>query len=574
MKRLLDYVRPLFPRVFQGLAVKGAGTVMELLLPLILSHVLKNVVVGGQLAPIVCWGAVMCACAAAAFLLNMTANRMASKVARDATEQIRSDLFNKTLRLSAAQTDRFTIPSLEARITTDTYHVQGFISAAQRIGVRAPILLVGGIGITLFLDRWLSLVMIVVLPLIGLTGFLISRRGVQLFSRTQRSVDAMVGVVREDVQGIRVIKALSTADYENRRYDAVNRALSANEEHAGRIMGLSSPAMTALLNTGIVAVIALSALRVSRGLSSPEIVIAFMQYFSLISGAMMAVTRIFVMFTKCTASARRIAEVLDTREDLTVLPAQAGPVPAGAPEIEFDDVCFRYPGSANGVEHISFSLPRGGTLGVIGATGSGKSTLAMLLTRLYDADSGTVRLAGRDVRTIPHEERCALFGCAMQQDFLYADTIEENIRFGRALTHEQIVRAAVIAQADEFISAFEDGYAHALAQKGSNLSGGQKQRLFIARALAARPEILVLDDSSSALDYRTDAALRAALAEQYGDATVVTVAQRVSSIKHCDLILVLDAGRVIGSGTHEELLASCPQYAEISRSQMGGAIID
>ena len=267
-------------------------------------------------------------------------------------------------------------------------------------------------------------------------------------------------------------------------------------------------------------------------------------------------------------------EVLNAPEDLVVAGEETYPARETSAHIEFDDVCFSYLGRRSDVEHISFSLPRGARLGVIGATGSGKSTLVRLLMRFYDVGSGSVRINGRDVRTIPKEELAAMFGTAMQHDFLYADTIEENIRFGRPLTHEQIERAAVIAQAHDFISAFSDGYEHLLAQKGTNISGGQKQRLLISRAVAADPDILVLDDSSSALDYKTDAALRKALAQHMTQSTVVTVAQRVSSVKDCDLILVLDEGRVIGAGTHEHLMETCPEYNEISQSQMGGAFLD
>ena len=444
----------------------------------------------------------------------------------------------------------------------------------QRMGVRAPILLVGGVCITLFMDRHLAMVMLATMPVVFILIFFISRKGVPLFSRVQTSVDNMIRVVREDTQGIRVIKALSKQDYEHRRYDAVNRALVKDEIRARTIMSMIHPVMSILMNCGIVGVVALAAVRVSAGASDPETVIAFMQYFTQISMALMTVTRIFTAYTKSAASARRIAEVLETPEDLQVLPEADLPCKDTTAHIEFDDVCFSYLGKKNNLDHISFSLPKGGWLGIIGATGSGKSTLVKLLLRFYDVSSGAVRINGRDVRTIPKPELYDMFGTAMQFDFLYADTIEENIKFGRPLTHEQVEQAAITAQAHNFITGFADGYGHMLAQKGTNISGGQKQRLLIARAVAADPDILVLDDSSSALDYKTDAALRQALAQRMQDTTVVTVAQRVSSIKNCDLILVLDEGNVIGAGDHEHLLATCAEYAEISESQMGGAFVE
>jgi ATP-binding cassette subfamily B protein len=299
-----------------------------------------------------------------------------------------------------------------------------------------------------------------------------------------------------------------------------------------------------------------------------------MHYFTQISMAMMSVTRIFTMYTKCSASAKRISEVINAPEDITIKSETDFPRSESGAHIEFKNVSFSYKGKQNDLENINFSLSRGESLGIIGATGSGKSTLIRLLMRLYDVGDGAVYICGRDVRTIPAEELYPMFGAAFQHDFLYAETIEENIDLGRHLSREQIEFAAKIAQAHDFISAFPDGYEHQLSQKGTNISGGQKQRLLISRAIASHPEILVLDDSSSALDYKTDANLRAALRENMSGTTLVTVAQRVSSVKDCTLILVLDEGKIIGKGTHEELLSSCPEYREISESQMGGAFVE
>jgi len=574
MKTLLKYLRPMAGRISLGIGIKALGTLFELLLPAILSHVLKVVVAGQNLNEILLWGGIMILCATAAVIMNVGANRMAARVSRNFSLGVRHDLFERTLHLSAAQTDGFTIPSLESRITTDTYNMHNFVGMMLRMGIRAPILLIGGVGITLVMDRHLALVMIATLPFLFILVTIVRRKGTPLYSKVQKSVDNMVRVVREDTQGIRVIKALSKTDYEHRRYDTVNKSLSNDEKRAGINMGMVHPIMTILMNGGIVAVVALAANRVAGGLSDPETVIAFMQYFTQISMAMMALSRMFVMFTKCAASARRISEVLDSPEDLVVGSEAEFPSRDTDAHIQFDDVCFSYLGRRNNMEHISFTLPKGGSLGIIGATGSGKSTLVKLLMRFYDVDSGAIRINGRDVRTIPHDEFYAMFGTAMQYDFLYADTIEENIKFGRDLTHEQVVEAAITAQGHDFITAFSDGYDHMLAQKGTNISGGQKQRLLIARAVAAKPDILVLDDSSSALDYKTDAALRKALAERMQGCTTVTVAQRVSSIKDCDLILVLEDGAIIGMGDHEHLMSTCSEYREISDSQMGGAFID
>ena len=393
-----------------------------------------------------------------------------------------------------------------------------------------------------------------------------------LYSDVQQSVDGMVRVVREDAQGIRVIKALSKEGYESARYDRANLTLRQNETRAGTIMGIVNPVMTLLMNTGTVAVIAVSAWLVSQNRSSATTVIAFMQYFTLISMAMMSLSRLFVMYTKCAASAKRIALVLEEENELALCADDGGG--DASEHISFENVSFSYLGKGDNLTGISFSVRRGETLGIIGATGSGKSTILRLLMRFYDADKGVIRIHGRDVRSYTREELTRMFGVVFQNDFLYADTIGENIRFGRDISMEQIEKAAKIAQAQEFISSFSDGYDHRISTGGTNLSGGQRQRVLISRAIAGDPEILILDDSSSALDYRTDANLRKALSKALPDSTVITVAQRVSSVKSCDLIVVMEEGAIIGCGKHEALMETCAAYREISDSQMGGALLD
>ena len=472
MKTIITYLRPFYKRMSLGLMIKIAGTLVELALPYILSHILENVVVRQEIKLIILWGGAMVACAGLACLCNIVANRMAAKVSRNFSEHVRHDLFDKTIRLSPAQTDAFTIPSLESRITTDTYNLHSFIGMMQRMGVRAPILLVGGIAVTLIMDSFLALSILAVLPFIFVTVFFISKKGVPLYTKVQKSVDSMIRVVREDTQGIRVIKALSKTEYEHRRYDGVNKTLVHDEKKAGITMGAVNPIMTLLMNSAIVAVVALAANRVANHESSATTVIAFMQYFTLISMAMMSVTRMFVMYSKSSASAKRIEEVLKTEEDLTVKSETEYPSIKTDAHITFENVFFSYKGKRNNLENINLSVPRGGSLGIIGATGSGKSTLVKLLIRFYDVTSGAIRINGRDIRTIHREKFFEMFGIAMQHDFLYADTVEENIKFGRKLSHEDIVRAAKIAQADDFINAFPEGYEHMLSQKGTNVSGG------------------------------------------------------------------------------------------------------
>ena len=575
MKYLLRYIKPFYRRMTVGLMIKCTGTVLELFLPYILGHIIDEVVPLQDVGKILMWGGIMILCALAGVIMNVGANRMAARVARNVSEAVRHDLFDKTMRLSGAQVDKFTVPSLESRLTSDTYNFHHFIGMIQRLGVRAPMLLMGGLVITMIVDWRMSAVMFSILPFIGVAVWFISRRGVPLYTQVQKSVDGMTRVVREDAQGIRVIKALSKTAYERERYDKVNRRLVKDETKAGITMALSNPLMTFFMNLGIVAVILVGGLLVDGGYTKPGKILTFMQYFTLISQAMMSVTRMFVMFTKSSASASRIAEVLQCGEDLPTRSSADYPTRADGSEgyVVFDKVNFSYNKTKNNLTNISFRLPRGGTLGIIGATGSGKTTIISLLMRLYDVDSGSIRIGGRDVRTMTAEELHSKFGVAMQHDFLYADTIEENVDFGRDLPHEDLVKAARMAQAD-FIDKFEDGWQHMLTSKGTNVSGGQKQRLLIARALAGDPDILILDDSSSALDYKTDAALRRAIAEGCDDMTVIVVAQRISSVMSSDLIIVLDEGEIIGMGDHDSLMEGCQVYREISMSQMGGALLE
>ncbi len=573
MKRILSYLQPFRVRMLVGFLIKVLGTLAELLLPVVLTHILDVVVTHEDLTEILLWGLLMLALAAAACLFNIVANRMAAYVGKEFSEALRRDLFYRTLTLDTRVTDTFTIPSLESRITTDTYHVHNFVMMIQRMGVRAPILLIGGLAIAFVLDAHLALVMLAVMPFIFVTVFTLSTVGRRLYARVQRGTDNVVRVVREDFGGMRVIKALSKEAYECDRFDKANRTLSRAEQTASFTMSGTHPVMNLLMNLGIAAVLLLAAHRVSLGTSTePETVIAFMQYFTLISMALMAVSRMFVMFSKCSASASRIAEVLDAPSDLSHA-EEVTPTNDGEDLIVFRDVTFSYEGVKNNLEHISFSLPRGGSLGVIGGTGSGKSTLIKLLLRFYDTDSGEIRFMGKDVRAYTREEIAPHVGVAHQKDFLYADTVRENVRFGRDLSEEEIREALRIAQAD-FVDALPEGLDTVLAAGGTNLSGGQRQRLLIARAVAGTPDLLILDDASSALDYKTDAALRQALAGMDRRMTTVTVAQRASSVMSCDRILVLDDGKMIGYGTHEELLEGCTVYREVSDSQMGGALFE
>jgi len=573
MRTLLKYMKGLYGKMWLSFAIRIVATAGEIFIPFLLSYMLKNVITR-EVKDIVFFGALMIFCCAVTCVFTIWANRLVARISCTFIEKLRKDLFNKIMHLSARQTDAFTIPSLETRITTDTLDVYEFLNMILRTALRAPLLLICCIVVTVIMDAKLSVVMVVLLPLNLLVILFIRKNTLPIFNAIQKATDKMTAVAREDVQGIRVIKALSNEEKEQARYDGVNRILSRTNFRAIFVIGSAGPVMNTFLNLGTAAVIFLGAIFVSKGTSTPETIIAFMQYFLMIANAILQVTDMFLKYTTSSVSARRIVEVFEEKEDLVVEDKAKNPDMDTNDAIVFDNVTFSYNGRRNNVENISFGLRKGGHIGIIGATGAGKSTIVRLLLRFYDADSGEIYIDGENIKTLQKEKLFSRFGTCLQNGFIYADTVEENIKFGRDLSREEVIKAAKIAQAHEFISSFPEGYERKLASRGTNISGGQRQRILIARALAGNPDILILDDSSSALDYKTDANLRLALSENLKNTTVVTVAQRISTVKDCDFIIVLDGGEIIGKGTHEELLESCEAYKEISESQMGGAFVD
>jgi ATP-binding cassette subfamily B protein len=566
VKKIFAYLKPYVFRMVIGLIIKLTGTIVELLLPWILSYIIDDVIPLKSIKLITLWGGAMFLCSVCALAFNIIANRMASMVSRNATERIRNDLFSSMIYLSNKQMDEVTMPSLIQRATSDTYNIHQMLGMMQRLGVRAPIMLIGGIAITLSLDPVLTLAMVSVMPFIVIVLVHSYKKGIPKYSILQKKSDSFVRIVREDIAGIRVIKALSKTDYEKSKFARYNLDVVDQEKSAGKTMSILNPAMNLFLNLGIVLVIITGAWRVNQGTTEPGKIIAFLTYVTLIINALIFISRMFIIYSKASASAKRINEILDMEPEMKVIPMEEK-----NPEysIEFDNVCFSYNKKGYDLQDISFVLKKGETLGIIGATGSGKSTMVQLLMRFYDVDSGAIRINGRDVRSIERKELMQKFGVVFQNDFISADTIWENIRFGREMEDDDIMEAASYAKALSFIQDKPDGFQSVLAIKGANLSGGQKQRVLIARALAGSPEILILDDSSSALDYKTDAALRKELRSNFTETSTIMIAQRVSSIMYADHIMVLDEGKIVGYGSHKELKESCSIYREISQSQMG-----
>jgi len=583
MKLIWKYIRPFRRFILAVMLIKLAGTGTELLIPYVLEHLLDHVVPAADSAlPVVAWGGIMLLLTVITRILNITANRMSVRVARNSTFAIRRDLFHTALNLSGSQTDQIGLPSLISRMTSDTYNVQSFIRMIQTMGIRAPIMLLGGTAITLAMDSGLAVILCVMAPIMILLVCLVSWKGIPLYNEVQRRMDVLVRRMRECITGIRVIRALSREDLEERRFREANSRMTRQEVKASVIMSLPGPIVTLFLNVGLTLVVLIGARRVNSGQTAPGVILAFLTYFNMILMGVMGLNRIFMMMSRANASANRIGEVTGLPEELTPLSEDQLAEAPGEEMLLFDHVTFSYDADDSGesrgqflgeerqqcLKDISFRVRKGGSLGIIGATGSGKTSIVNLLMRFYDPQHGHVFVDGRDVRGYAKDDLHRKFGVVFQNDVIFADTVRENVVFGRDVSDPMLHAAARDAMAREFVELYEDAYDHEAAIRGANFSGGQKQRLLIARALAANPEILILDDASSALDYRTDAELRRAIREHHGQSTLVVIAQRISSILSMDEIIVLHEGEIIGRGSHADLLTSCPEYREIYRTQM------
>ena len=564
MHNLGKYIKKHIFRIIGGMSLKFIGTIMNLIIPFLLSYIIDEVIPTGNITLIVILGFVMLGCGFIDWSFNIMGNRRASAVARDITRELRHDLYRKITYLSERQVDELTIPSLVSRMTNDTYNVHNVIGMLQRMGIRAPILLLGGMIITLILDPVLASILIATLPFICLIVYLVNKKGMPLYGKLQLKVDKLVQTVRETFSGIRVVKALSKEDYQKQKLKDANIDVVRSEETAAKTMAVTSPIMNLILNFGLVIVILVGAFRVDSNLTEAGKIIAFTTYFTTILNAMLAITRMFIMISKASASVVRINQVLDYPLDLEELKLAK----ENKEYITFDNVSFSYEDIKNNLENIAFTVPKGSSVGIIGPTGSGKTTLINLLMRFYDPKKGKIYLDGKDLRSYDKQVLRSKFGTVFQQDILFSRTIKENIVFNRDITDEAIEKALRVSQAKDFVEKTADGLETVLAQKGMNLSGGQKQRLLIARALADNPEILVLDDSSSALDYKTDSLLRKSIMEEYSP-TLFIVSQRISSISNLDLIIVMDKGRAVAMGKHDDLLKICDIYQDIYRLEVG-----
>lgn len=578
MKALLRYLQPYRVQVASVLVLVFLQSLSELYLPNLMASIVDRGIVFGDTGHIWRVGGLMLLVAAVGTAAAVLGTYYASQVSSAYGRDVRGRIFAKVNEFSMHEVDRLGTATLITRTTNDVTQVQQAVNMTLRMLISAPMMAVGGLIMAVSTDAALSRILLVVIPVLAFVIGLIARKGLPLFGTLQKKVDALNRVVRERLMGVRVIRAFNRTAHEQRRFEGANRALMDTGLKVSRLMATTMPVMMIVLNLTTVAIVWFGSVRIDGGHMQVGDLMAFIQYVMLIMFSLLMVSMMFVMLPRAFVSAGRISEVLETQPEIVDADVVAGENDETAGEgrgvVRLDNVSFRYPGAETAaLSGVSFTASPGATTAIIGGTGSGKSTLIKLLTRFYDVSSGRVLVDGVDVRDIPQATLRAKLGLVPQRAVLFSGTIADNIRYGKEdATDEELRRAADIAQATEFIATLDDGFDTVIAQSGANLSGGQRQRLTIARAIVRGPQVYIFDDSFSALDFKTDAKLRAALKQETGDSTVFIVGQRVSSIMDADQIIVLDEGRVVGIGRHDELVQTCDVYKEIVASQLDGEV--
>lgn len=571
MTKLLGQLRPYYGGIGLVLLLVFLQTMSELFLPTLMADIVDTGIAAGNTAYILRIGLYMLLFAAGGMLCSIAASYFSAKISIGFGRDLRSRVFSHVENFSLQEFDRIGTASLITRTTNDITQLQQVLTMMLRMMVMAPLMMLGGLIMAISKDAELSLIFVIVIPLLGLAIFSIARKGMPLFKALQSKLDRLNMVMRENLTGLRVIRAFNRDTYESKRFDGASRDLADTAISVNKLMALMMPVMMLVLNFSIIAIIGFGSVRISYGDMQVGDLMAFIQYATQILFSFLMLSVIFVMVPRASASATRINEVLQMKPEIED-PEQ--PVSSTMQErrgsVIFDNVTFRYPGAEQpALEQISFQAKSGEVTAIIGGTGSGKSTLVNLIPRFYDVESGQILVDGIDIRERDQASLRAKIGYVPQKALLFTGTIAENIRYGyEQATDEEMKHAATIAQASDFISEMKDGYNSVIAQGGSNVSGGQKQRLSIARALVRKPELYIFDDSFSALDFKTDSKLRAALKAETTDAAVLMIAQRVSTVMDADQIIVLEDGKIVGQGTHRELLESSEVYLEIVSSQL------
>lgn len=567
-KLLVRYLRPAWPLIVAVVVFQLAQSIASLLLPTLNAAIIDNGVVTGDIPYIWETGAVMLGVSLVQIVCAIVAVYFGSRLAMAMGRDLRGDVFHRVVAFSQREVGQFGAPSLITRNSNDVQQVQMLVQVSATLMIAAPMLAIGGVIMAVRQDAGLSWLMAVSIPVLLVIVGLIVWRMVPAFTTMQKRIDRVNQIMREQLTGIRVVRAFVREREERARFAAASDEVQETALRAGNLMALMFPAVMLVMNVSSVAVIWFGAFQVQDGVEIGTL-FAFLQYLMQILIGVMMATFMFVMIPRAAVCANRIGEVLDTEPSVSA-PAVAAEAPVPAGRVEFDGVDFAYPGAEDAVlRDISFTVEPGTTTAIIGSTGAGKTTLIGLVARLFDVTAGAVRVDGLDVRDYDPDELWQRIGLVQQRAFLFSGTVASNLRYGDGeATDDELWQALELAQARDFVEALAEGLEAPIAQGGTNVSGGQRQRLAIARALVKRPEVYIFDDSFSALDLATDAALRRALDTQLPDATRIVVAQRVSTIRHADQIIVLDHGRMVGIGTHDELVETCETYAEIVESQL------
>jgi len=570
MLRLFRYLKPYWIPVTAVFAVVFLQCMSDLYLPTLMSDIVNKGITNGDISFIINTGLLMLLVALGGSACAVAASYLGSHAAMGMGALLREDIFEHASAFSLHEFDKVGTPSLVTRTTNDVVQVQMVVLMMMRMMISAPIMMIGGIIMAVSKDKGLSWVIVAVIPALTAVIVTVAVKGFPLFRAIQKKIDRINLVLREGLTGIRVIRAFNRVEDEKKRFDAANLDLMQVSVRVNRLFAVLIPVMMFIMNFTTIAIIWFGSVRVDRGTSNVGNMMAFLQYAMQILFSLLMASFMFMMVPRAQASAVRINEVLDMVPEIVDPPASRKPDEAKKGYVEFRNVSFSYHGAEiPALSGISFSARPGEVTAVIGSTGSGKSTLISLIPRFYDVSSGAILVDGVDVREMSQEELRARIGLVPQKAVLFSGSVGGNIRYGNeAADDAEVVEAAETAQATEFISGMKEGYESIIAQGGTNVSGGQKQRLSIARALVRKPEIYLFDDSFSALDFKTDAKLRAALRQKTGDATVLIVGQRVATVMDADRIIVLDEGKIAGMGTHRELYESCQVYKEIVASQL------
>lgn len=552
------------------LSLKISSTAIELIIPMTFVYMVNEIVPQESVSLLMRWGGMMILVAVVSSMVSLFVAHLSAKLGVGLSNDLRTDLFEKSCALSCEQVDNITISSITSRLTSDISTLQMFVMKMLTKGVKMIITLLGSLTSVVLLDMKLAMIMVIAMPLIGVVVYFTTTISFKRFQLTKRANDQLVKTIRENVIGIRVIKALSKNEYEMKRFGKINDVVREKNVSASSVDVVGSPTMKFIVNLGMVATLVLGAYWVSIGESDAVTIIAFMSYFTMLFTSLVNIGQMFTSFSRAKAAESRIQDILSEKIRTYEISEQENNIARAENDsyIEFRDVTFSY-GNQTTLENISFQIKKGEMLGIIGGTGSGKTTIIQLLLRLYEPTEGEILIHNKPITMYTKETLYQMFGVVFQSDMIFPDTVAENISFGRNLELEEIKYAGKSAQAEPFIQKLQKEYEAMVNVRGQNISGGEKQRLLIARALAGKPDILVLDDATSALDYKTDAKLRGELSRNYQNSTKILVSQRVASIMNAEQILVIEKGRIIEKGTHKQLLETCPLYEQIASLQLG-----